>query len=48
VRTDNIASLKGCKNAGFRPCGIRKDHWRGLKKNIEFIQLPENSKYAFE
>ncbi len=48
VRTDNIASLKGCKNAGFRPCGLRKDRWRGLRKRIEITQLSENSKYSFE
>lgn len=48
VRTDNIASLKGCKNAGFRPCGMRKDIWRGFKKRIEFTQLPDGAKYSFE
>lgn len=48
VRTDNIASLKGCKNAGFRPYGMRKDKLRGFKKSIELVQLPENSKYSFE
>lgn len=48
VRTGNIASLKGFKNAGFRPYGTRKDKWRGFKRSIEFVQLPENSKYPFE
>jgi len=31
VRLSNEASLRGCRNAGFRPYLKRKEHWRAMR-----------------
>jgi RimJ/RimL family protein N-acetyltransferase len=48
VLDDNIASLKGCRNAGFRPYMERREHWRALKINEEFFALTPGSRFPFE
>jgi hypothetical protein len=48
VDKDNIASLKGCKNAGFRPYLLREEQWRALHLSQEYRPLPPNSLYSFE
>jgi GNAT superfamily N-acetyltransferase len=48
VEEDNIASLKGCKNAGFRPYQLREEQWRALHLSQGYKPLPQNSLYSFE
>ena len=48
VRDDNLASLKGCKNAGFRPYMYRTEKWRLFHLKQSFKLLPEGSLYPFE
>lgn len=48
VRLDNIASLKGCANAGFRPYMIRRENWRGLRLRQSFQVLDKPTLYPFE
>lgn len=48
VREDNLASLKGCKNAGFRPYMYRTEQWRLFHLKQSFKMLPERSLYPFE
>jgi hypothetical protein len=48
VAVDNVASLKGCKNAGFRPFQIRTEKWWFLRSVDSFEDLPANAKYPFE
>jgi hypothetical protein len=48
VATDNIASLRGCRSAGFRPYQIRTERWRLLRCSESFETLPECAKYPFE
>jgi len=48
VAVDNIASLKGCKNAGFRPFRMRTEKWRFLRSVDSFQDLPVNAQYPFE
>jgi GNAT superfamily N-acetyltransferase len=36
VNRDNLASLKGCANAGFRPYMIRTEKWRGFRLRQSF------------
>ena len=36
VKRDNMASLKGCANAGFRPYMIRTEKWRGFRLRQSF------------
>ena len=48
VAVDNVASLRGCKNAGFRPFRIRTEKWRLLRSVDSFEDLPANAKYPFE
>jgi hypothetical protein len=48
VATDNIASLRGCRSAGFRPYQIRTERWRLLRCSESFETLPESAKYPFE
>lgn len=48
VEQNNIASLKGCKNAGFRPYKLREERWRALRLRQEYKLLPESALYSFE
>jgi GNAT superfamily N-acetyltransferase len=48
VEQSNVASLKGCKNAGFRPYKLREERWRALRTVQTYKLLPLDSKYAFE
>ena len=48
VAVDNVASLKGCKNAGFRPFRTRTEKWRLWRSMDSFEQLPADAKYPFE
>jgi hypothetical protein len=48
VAVDNVASLRGCKNAGFRPFRTRTEKWRFLRSVDSFDDLPVNAKYPFE
>jgi L-amino acid N-acyltransferase YncA len=48
VEQSNVASLKGCKNAGFRPYQLREERWRALRPVQTYKLLPTDSKYSFE
>jgi hypothetical protein len=48
VDVANVASLKGCKNAGFRPFQIRTEKWWFLHSAESFQRLPDKAKYPFE
>jgi hypothetical protein len=39
VGVKNVASLKGCKRAGFTPCLVRTDEWRFFRKKVSFEKL---------
>ena len=41
----NIASLKGCKKAGFVPYVARTESWRLLTRRVRFAQLPASSQH---
>lgn len=41
----NIASLKGAKRHGFKPCMIRRDKWRLFVRDITFSSLPAGTPY---
>lgn len=42
VDTKNIASLKGCHRAGFKPYALRKEKWFLFRQTVSFHPLPEN------
>jgi GNAT superfamily N-acetyltransferase/serine acetyltransferase len=48
VRTDNVASLKSCARAGFRPYALRTESWRGFRLRQAFHRLEESALYPFE
>ena len=48
VNVGNLASLKGCANAGFRPYMIRRESWRGLRLRQSFHALGHEALYPFE
>jgi hypothetical protein len=48
VNDDNIASLKGCAKAGFRPYMVREEQWRFFRVRQSFRVLPEGARYSFE
>jgi GNAT superfamily N-acetyltransferase len=48
VKYDNIPSLKGCANAGFRPYMMRTERWRGLRLRQSFQMLEDGAQYPFE
>jgi RimJ/RimL family protein N-acetyltransferase len=48
VGDDNVASLKGCKKAGFSPYLERRQSWRLFRRQAVFTLLPEGSRYSFE
>jgi acetyltransferase-like isoleucine patch superfamily enzyme/GNAT superfamily N-acetyltransferase len=48
VRTDNVASLKSCARAGFRPYMLRTESWRGFRLRQAFRVLEQPALYPFE
>jgi RimJ/RimL family protein N-acetyltransferase len=48
VKHDNVPSLKGCANAGFRPYMMRTESWRGFRLRQSFRALEEGTLYPFE
>jgi GNAT superfamily N-acetyltransferase len=43
VQHDNVASLKGCANAGFRPYMLRTESWRDFRLRQSFRVLPKQT-----
>jgi RimJ/RimL family protein N-acetyltransferase len=48
VHESNIASLKGCKRAGFVPHLMRTERWRFFRKKYLFELLPTGTPYPFD
>ena len=48
VKDENVASLKGCAKAGFRPYIERQERWRFFRLRQSFRLLPEGARYSFE
>jgi hypothetical protein len=48
VALDNIASLRGCRSAGYRPYQIRTERWRLFKHTEASEQLESGARYSFE
>jgi hypothetical protein len=44
----HVASLKGCKKAGFVPYVRRREIYRLFKRSVTFTPLPEGTPYPFE
>jgi GNAT superfamily N-acetyltransferase len=47
VGQGNVASLKGCKKAGFVPCVERSETWWLLRRRVLFTDLPAGTSYPF-
>jgi hypothetical protein len=43
VGEDNVASLKGCKKAGFTPYLARTETWWLLRRHVRFTRLPDGT-----
>ena len=48
IRVSNNPSLKGCRNAGFRPYMRREERWRAMHLRQKFIPLRQGSPFPFE
>ncbi len=48
IRLGNEASLKGCRNAGFRPYLKREERWRAMRLRQKFVPLRPGSPFPFE
>ena len=48
IRLSNEASLKGCRNAGFRPYLQREERWRAMRLRQKFVSLIPGSPFPFE
>ncbi len=48
VGEDNIASLKGCKKAGFWPYTRRLEVYRFGRRQVRYEPLPPGTPYAFD
>jgi len=48
VGIDNIASLKGCKRAGFEPYILRKDKWSLFSRSISFDSIPDQYLQSYQ
>jgi len=48
IRLGNEASLKGCRNAGFRPYLRREERWRAMRLRQNFVALIPGSPFPFE
>ncbi len=44
----HVASLKGCKKAGFVPYLRRRETYRLFRRKVTFTPLPEGTPYPFE
>ena len=43
VDGENVAALKGCRKAGFRPHLVRHDRWRFFLRSVTFGPLPPDA-----
>lgn len=43
VDVNNIASLKGCRRAGFHPYTLRHERWRLFRRELTFSGIPQPS-----
>jgi GNAT superfamily N-acetyltransferase len=48
VAEDNVASLKGCKKAGFDPYVERRVTWRLGRRRAVFTLLPDGFRFPYE
>jgi hypothetical protein len=48
ILDDNIPSLKGCRNAGFRPYMQRRGYWRAMHLKEVFCPLDQGNRLQFE
>jgi hypothetical protein len=48
IRQDNLPSLKGCRNAGFRPYARREERWRAGRLLQNFVSLGRGALFPFE
>lgn len=48
IRLSNEPSLKGCRNAGFRPHMRREERWRAMRLRQKFIPLRPGTRFPFE
>lgn len=48
VDAENVASLKGCKKAGFHPYVERRLTWRLGRRRVVFTPLPEGFRFDYE
>jgi len=48
VEEHNIASLKGCKRAGFLPYMVRSERWILFHRMLTFSKLPAQTPYSFD
>lgn len=48
VGVSNVASLKGCKKAGFMPYLQRTESWRLLRRRVRFQRLAEGTPYPLD
>jgi hypothetical protein len=48
IRQGNLASLKGCRNAGFRPYMKREEHWRVMHLRQSFVRFKAGTPFPFE
>ncbi len=48
VGEDNIASLKGCKKAGFWPYTRRLEIYRYGRRQVRYAPIPPGTPYAFD
>lgn len=48
VKTDNIASLKGCKSCGYYPYTLLKRKWFMYRCNITLEPIPANTLIRYE
>ncbi len=48
VQDDNLPSIKGVLQAGFKPFLLRKARWKNFKRSLEFRTLDPNEAEAIE
>jgi len=48
VEQNNIASLKGCKRAGFSPYLLRHEKWFLFRRSLSLDKLPDGTPYPFD
>jgi hypothetical protein len=47
ILDNNIPSIKGCRNAGFKPYMQRREHWRAMRMWQTFSSLDEGNNLPF-